>query len=90
MQYPPMPRSSCDSGKFEMSPGAECATYRNPAMLVKQVTTLDTISAGRAMLGIGAAWNEDEHRGYGIDFPRVGERMDRLGCARLLCGGRPI
>lgn len=53
-------------------------TYRNPAMLVKQVTTLDTISGGRAILGIGAAWNEDEHRGYGINFPRVGERMDRL------------
>jgi F420-dependent oxidoreductase-like protein len=53
-------------------------TYRNPAMLVKQVTTLDTISRGRAMLGIGAAWNEDEHRGYGFDFPPIKERMDRL------------
>jgi alkanesulfonate monooxygenase SsuD/methylene tetrahydromethanopterin reductase-like flavin-dependent oxidoreductase (luciferase family) len=42
------------------------------------VTTLDVISAGRAMLGLGAAWNEDEHRGYGIDFPSVGKRMDRL------------
>jgi F420-dependent oxidoreductase-like protein len=53
-------------------------TYRNPALLVKQVTTLDTISSGRAILGIGAAWNEDEHRGYGIEFPPVRERMDRL------------
>ncbi len=53
-------------------------TYRNPAMLVKQVTTLDTISSGRAILGIGAAWNEDEHRGYGFEFPPVRERMDRL------------
>ena len=44
-------------------------TYRNPALLVKQVTTLDVISKGRAILGIGAAWNEDEHKGYGIDFP---------------------
>ncbi|HEU4674106.1 MAG TPA: TIGR03560 family F420-dependent LLM class oxidoreductase [Candidatus Limnocylindrales bacterium] len=53
-------------------------TYRNPALLAKEVTTLDTLSKGRAMLGIGAAWNEDEHRGYGYEFPRVGERMDRL------------
>src|ERR1700682_202004 len=54
-------------------------TYRNPALLVKQVTTLDVISKGRAILGIGAAWNEDEHRGYGIEFPPIGQRMDRLG-----------
>jgi F420-dependent oxidoreductase-like protein len=54
-------------------------TYRNPALLVKQVTTLDVISKGRAIIGIGAAWNEDEHRGYGIEFPPIGQRMDRLG-----------
>jgi F420-dependent oxidoreductase-like protein len=53
-------------------------TYRNPALLAKQVTTLDTISGGRAILGIGAAWNDVEHEGYGFDFPPVGERMDRL------------
>ena len=53
-------------------------TYRNPAMLAKMVTTLDTVSAGRAILGIGAAWNEDEHLGYGFDFPPIGRRMDRL------------
>jgi F420-dependent oxidoreductase-like protein len=53
-------------------------TYRNPAVLAKQVTTLDVISKGRAIFGIGAAWNEDEHRGYGIEFPPIGRRMDRL------------
>jgi F420-dependent oxidoreductase-like protein len=53
-------------------------TYRNPAVLAKQVTTLDVISKGRAILGIGAAWNEDEHKGYGIEFPPIGQRMDRL------------
>ncbi len=53
-------------------------TYRNPAVLAKAVTTLDVISGGRAVLGLGAAWNEDEHRGYGIEFPPVGQRMDRL------------
>ena len=54
-------------------------TYRNPAILAKTVTTLDTISKGRAILGIGAAWNGDEHAGYGVEFPPVRERMDRLG-----------
>jgi F420-dependent oxidoreductase-like protein len=53
-------------------------TYRNPALLAKQVTTLDVISGGRALLGIGAAWNEDEHKGYGFEFPPIGRRMDRL------------
>jgi F420-dependent oxidoreductase-like protein len=53
-------------------------TYRNPAMLAKIVTTLDVISGGRAMMGIGAAWNDVEHAGFGYEFPSVKERMDRL------------
>jgi F420-dependent oxidoreductase-like protein len=53
-------------------------TYRNPALLAKMVTTLDVISKGRAILGIGAAWNDEEHAGYGYDFPPAKERLDRL------------
>jgi F420-dependent oxidoreductase-like protein len=53
-------------------------TYRNPALLAKLATTLDTISGGRALLGLGAAWNEVEHAGYGYEFPPIRERMDRL------------
>jgi F420-dependent oxidoreductase-like protein len=53
-------------------------TYRNPALLAKTATTLDVISGGRAILGLGAAWNEEEHIGYGFDFPPIRERMDRL------------
>jgi F420-dependent oxidoreductase-like protein len=60
-------------------------TYRNPAHLAKIVTTLDVVSSGRAILGIGAAWNEDEHRGYGYDFLPVRERMDRLEEALQIC-----
>ena len=60
-------------------------TYRNPAMLAKMVTTLDVISGGRAILGIGAAWNESEHAGYGFEFPPIGGRMDRLGEALTIC-----
>src|SRR4051794_20383207 len=53
-------------------------TYRNPAFLAKTATTLDVISGGRAIFGLGAAWNEQEHVGYGYEFPPIGERMDRL------------
>jgi F420-dependent oxidoreductase-like protein len=53
-------------------------TYRNPALLAKTVSTLDVISKGRAIMGIGAAWNESEHIGYGFEFPPIKERMDRL------------
>jgi F420-dependent oxidoreductase-like protein len=60
-------------------------TYRNPALLAKEVTTLDIISRGRAILGIGAAWNEEEHVGYGFDFPPLGERLDRLEEALQIC-----
>jgi len=60
-------------------------TYRNPALLAKEVTTLDIISSGRAVLGIGAAWYDVEHEGLGVDFPPVGERMDRLEEAVQIC-----
>ncbi len=49
------------------------------------VTTLDVISSGRAILGIGAAWNDDEHAGYGFGFPSVTERMERLEEALKIC-----
>ncbi len=54
------------------------AVYRHPGVLAKAVTTLDVLSGGRAWLGIGAAWNEDEARGLGIPFPPVAERFERL------------
>ncbi len=60
-------------------------TYRYPAVLAKQVTTLDVISNGRAILGIGAAWNEEEHVAYGIPFLAAGERLDRLEEALQIC-----
>jgi len=53
-------------------------TYRQPGILAKTVTTLDVLSGGRAVLGIGAAWFEREHRGLGIDFPPLAERFERL------------
>ncbi|TDB85498.1 LLM class F420-dependent oxidoreductase [Actinomadura sp. KC216] len=53
-------------------------TYRHPGILIKTVTTLDVLSGGRAWLGIGAAWNEEESRGLGVRFPPVAERFERL------------
>lgn len=52
--------------------------FRNPAQYAKMVTSLDLISGGRAIAGFGAGWDEGECLAYGIDFPRPGERMDRL------------
>jgi F420-dependent oxidoreductase-like protein len=60
-------------------------TYRNPAFLAKIVTTLDIVSSGRAILALGAAWADDEHRDYGIPFPPLGERMGRLEEAVQIC-----
>lgn len=53
-------------------------TYRHPGLLGKIVTTLDVVSGGRAALGIGAAWYEREHAAYGVPFPALGERFERL------------
>ncbi|HEU0237057.1 MAG TPA: LLM class flavin-dependent oxidoreductase [Candidatus Limnocylindrales bacterium] len=53
-------------------------THRPPVVLAKQAVTLDHVSGGRAILGLGAAWNEREHDAYGIPFPPIGERVDRV------------
>jgi F420-dependent oxidoreductase-like protein len=60
-------------------------TYRNPAILAKTVTTLDVITGGRAILGIGAAWYDVEHDGLGVDYPSDGDRLDRLEEAVQIC-----
>jgi len=60
-------------------------TYRNPALLAKIVTTLDVISGGRAILGIGAAWYDVEHQGLGVDYPADRVRLDMLEEAVQVC-----
>ena len=50
-------------------------TYRNPALVAKITTTLDIISGGRAVLGLGAAWFEEEHKAYGFDFPPLKDAL---------------
>ena len=59
--------------------------YRHPGVLAKIVTTLDVLSRGRAWLGIGAAWNEEESGGLGIPFPPIAERFERLEETLQIC-----
>jgi F420-dependent oxidoreductase-like protein len=59
--------------------------YRDPGLVAKAVSTLDVLSGGRAMLGIGAAWNEAEARGLGLFFPPLAERYERLEEALQIC-----
>jgi F420-dependent oxidoreductase-like protein len=60
-------------------------TYRHPGLLAKTVTTLDRLSDGRALLGIGAGWYEREHAGLGVPFPTMGERFERLEETLQIC-----
>jgi alkanesulfonate monooxygenase SsuD/methylene tetrahydromethanopterin reductase-like flavin-dependent oxidoreductase (luciferase family) len=55
-----------------------CVGYRNPGLLAKSLTTIDHLSGGRVECGLGAGWHEIEHRAFGIPFPRIGVREDRL------------
>lgn len=54
------------------------ATFRHPSVLAKSVVTVDHVSGGRAELGLGAGWHEDEHHAYGFPFPPTGTRMEIL------------
>ena len=60
-------------------------TYRHPGLLAKIVTTLDILSGGRAVLGIGAAWFEREHLGLGVPYPPLAERFQRLEETLQIC-----
>jgi len=61
-------------------------TYRNPALLAKIVTTLDVVSGGRALLGLGTGWFEEEHAGLGFRFGTLRERFERLEEALAVLG----
>lgn len=68
--------------------------FRNPALLAKMAASLDVLSGGRVVLGLGAGWHEDEYRGYGFPFDPPAERIARLGEAAtviraMLDGARP-
>jgi alkanesulfonate monooxygenase SsuD/methylene tetrahydromethanopterin reductase-like flavin-dependent oxidoreductase (luciferase family) len=66
------------TGRVRLGTMVTAVTYRPPAVLIKAVTTLDVLSGGRAWLGIGAGYQEDEARALGLPLPPVGERFERL------------
>ena len=66
------------STRLRLGTMVSAATFRAPALLIKAVTTLDVLSGGRAWLGIGAGYNDDEARAMGLHLPRTAERFDWL------------
>jgi F420-dependent oxidoreductase-like protein len=53
-------------------------TFRHPSLLARMAAAVDALSGGRLVLGVGAGWNDQEHRAFGLPFPPMKERMDRL------------
>jgi F420-dependent oxidoreductase-like protein len=66
---------SRDTEQIKIGQMVTCNGYRNPALLAKMASTVDTMSAGRLLFGLGAGWYEHEWRAYGYGFPEVPERM---------------
>ena len=73
------------TSRIELGTLVTGVTYRHPGLLAKTVTSLDVLSGGRAWLGIGAAWNEEEHRGLGVPYPPTKERFERLEETLQIC-----
>jgi F420-dependent oxidoreductase-like protein len=73
------------TSRIDLLAWVTAVTYRDPGLLAKIVSTLDVLSEGRAWLGIGAAWNEEESRGLGLFFPPTAERFERLEEALQIC-----
>ncbi|SHL51859.1 alkanesulfonate monooxygenase [Pseudonocardia thermophila] len=76
--------AACTS-RIELLTWVSAVSFREPALLAKCVTTLDVLSGGRAWLGIGAGWFEEEARGLGLPFPPLAERFERLEEALQIC-----
>ena len=82
-----------ETGRVRLGHLVLCSGYRNPALIAKMISTLDVVSGGRAELGLGAGWKEDEFLAYGFGFPPLRERMAALENAleittRMLAPGR--
>ena len=83
--YATLAHAAAVTERIELGTLVTGVTYRHPGLLVKTVTTLDVLSGGRAWLGIGAAWNEEEHRGLGVPYPRP---VSGSPCSRTPCAWR--
>jgi len=67
------------TSKIRLGTMVSCNQHRNPALLAKSAATLDVLSNGRLEFGIGAGAQESEHLAYGFDFPKLSDRVERLG-----------
>jgi alkanesulfonate monooxygenase SsuD/methylene tetrahydromethanopterin reductase-like flavin-dependent oxidoreductase (luciferase family) len=80
--------------RIRFGPLVSPLTFYHPALLAKMAAALDHLSGGRFDLGIGAGWNEHEHAMFGVRFPSLKERLDRLECGarviRALDSGDPV
>ncbi|MBM6399625.1 LLM class F420-dependent oxidoreductase [Phycicoccus sonneratiae] len=76
--YTTLAHAAAVTERIELGTLVTGATYRHPGILLKTVTTLDVLSGGRAWLGIGAGWYEEEHLGLGVPFPSTRERFEVL------------
>ena len=76
--YTALAHAAAVTERIELGTLVTGVTYRHPGVLLKTVTTLDVLSGGRAWLGIGAAWNEEEHLGLGVPYPSTRERFALL------------
>jgi F420-dependent oxidoreductase-like protein len=86
--YTTLAHAAAVTRRIELGTLVTGVTYRHPGILLKTVTTLDVLSGGRAWLGIGAAWSEEEHQGLGVPYPPTRERFrlleDTLRLARQM------
>jgi len=64
--------------RVQIGPMVSPMTFRHPALLAKMAAAVDRLAGGRLILGVGAGWNEDEHRAFGVPFPTARERFDNL------------
>lgn len=82
---------ACTTSRVRCGSLVYCAGYRHPAVLANAIATIDHLSSGRAEVGLGAGWAENEYQAYGIPFPSAGERLDILEesvqCVRGLLHG---
>jgi F420-dependent oxidoreductase-like protein len=69
---------ACSTERVQVGSLVYCAGYRHPAVLANALATIDHLSGGRAVLGLGAGWAANEYAAYGIPFPGPGERLDIL------------
>jgi alkanesulfonate monooxygenase SsuD/methylene tetrahydromethanopterin reductase-like flavin-dependent oxidoreductase (luciferase family) len=77
--------------RVEIGPLVACTSFHNPAMLAKQAATVDEISGGRLILGLGAGWNEAEYRAFGIPYDhRVSRFEEAFGIVRRLLRGEHV